>query len=209
VEYAIGTVDFAAVVQAAKTQAEQLITTYGASRTGVYLAAFDEAVSILKLVANDPVLSTLKWYGGDGTVLSATLVGDAGAAACAASVGFPCPTYGLEEAAGDRWRPIAQEIKSRTGIEPDAFALAAYDAVWVLALAYQGTGGSDDIALLKSAFLKTADRYYGATGWTALNDAGDRKSGNFDFWCVRNAGGEYVWAKSAAYNSLAGTIMRY
>jgi len=209
VEYATGTADYASVVQAARTQAEQLISAYGASRTGVYLAAFDEAVSILKLAANDPVLSTLKWYGGDGTVLSTTLVEDADAAAFAASVAFPCPTYGLDEAAGDRWKPIAGEIKLRTGIEPDAFALAAYDAVWVLALAYQSTGGSDDIAMLRSAFLKAADQYYGATGWTALNDAGDRESGNFDFWCVRNTAGGYTWTKSAAYNSLAGTITRY
>jgi branched-chain amino acid transport system substrate-binding protein len=209
VEYGTETLDYSAVVQAAKAQAVQLVNLYGASRTGFYLAAFDEAAEILKRAAGDPVLSTLKWYGGDGTVLSTTLTGDEAAASFASSVTFACPTYGLEDAASDRWQPVVLEIKSRTGVDPDAFALAAYDAVWVLALAFQSTGGSDDISLLRNAFLKTADQYYGATGWTALNEAGDRKNGNYDFWCIKNAGGQYAWAKTASYNSLSGTIMRY
>lgn len=209
VEYGTETLDYSAIVQAAKTQAVQLVDAHGASRTGIYLAAFDEAAAILRLAANDPVLSTLKWYGGDGTVLSATLVGDAAAASFASSVTFTCPAYGLEDAANNRWQPVVMEIKSRTGVDPDAFALAAYDAVWVLALAFQGTGGSDDVSLLRNAFVKTADQYYGATGWTVLNEAGDRKNGNYDFWCIRGTGAEYAWVKTASYNSLSGTIMRH
>jgi branched-chain amino acid transport system substrate-binding protein len=209
VQYGTESPDYSAVVQAIKTQAVQLINSYGASRTGIYLAAFDEAVTILQLAAVEPVLSTVRWYGGDGTALSATLIHSASAASFASNVSFACPTVGLEESASDRWKPVAQEIKSRTGIEPDAFALAAYDAVWVLAIAFQSTGGSDDIALLRTAFLKTADQYYGATGWTALNSNGDRKNGNFDFWCIEDAGGQYTWRKCASYNSLSGTITRY
>lgn len=209
VEYGTETLDYSSIVQAAKAQAAQLVSAYGASRTGIYLAAFDEAAAILKLAANDPVLSTLTWYGGDGTVLSATLVGDAAAASFASSVIFACPTYGLEDAASTRWQPVALEIRSRTGVDPDAFALAAYDAVWVLALAFQSAGGSDDVSLLRKAFLTTADQYFGATGWTVLNEAGDRKNGNYDFWCITSTGAGYAWVKTASYNSLSGTIERY
>ena len=81
------------------------------------------------------------------------------------------------------WGPLVEQIRARTGHEPDGFALAAYDAVWVAARGYTASGATQDIERLKHAFTTAAATHYGATGWAVLNQAGDRRYGDFDF-CV-------------------------
>ena len=88
-------------------------------------------------------------------------------------------TAGVEVAArgrADRAGDVARQ--------PDAFALAVYDAVWLAAQAYLATGGTGHVTNLKSALVTAADGFYGASGWTKLNAAGDRKFGDFDFFAV-------------------------
>ena len=65
------------------------------------------------------------------------MTGDSSAAGFAASVGYPNPIFGLPDALRNRWQPISDEIEARTGITPDAFALSAYDALFVVNLALQ------------------------------------------------------------------------
>ena len=44
-----------------------------------------------------------------------------------------------------------------------------------------------------------ADSYYGITGNTALNAAGDRKYARYDFWSVMQENGAYTWKKVGSY----------
>jgi branched-chain amino acid transport system substrate-binding protein len=83
-----------------------------------------------------------------------------------------------------------------------------YDAVWVVARAYVASGASLGIEDLKRAFMTAAASGYGATGWTVLNDAGDRKYGDFDFWAVQQAGGALRWTRVARYQTRTGRIVR-
>jgi ABC-type branched-subunit amino acid transport system substrate-binding protein len=59
---------------------------------------------------------------------------------------------------------------------------------------------------LGDALVKTANSYFGVTGSTELNDAGDRKYGSYDFWTVRpvdnddvKTPGSFEWANVSAY----------
>jgi branched-chain amino acid transport system substrate-binding protein len=121
-------------------------------------------------------------------------VSDASAAGFAAATHFFSPTFGLPTQAEAKWQPLANSIKDRTAIYPDAFALAAYDALWVIALSYNATSGIDaDFDKLKTVFQRQADIYYGVTGPTLLNDFGDRAIGSFDYWGIVAENGTYVW----------------
>src|SRR5215470_7217094 len=92
-----------------------------ASTIAVYLAAFDEVVDVFHSAHTNATLSSPRhWYGSDGVALSAALTGDATAAAFAQSVDYPNPIFGLPDSLKSKWQPIANEIKARTGIEPDA-----------------------------------------------------------------------------------------
>jgi branched-chain amino acid transport system substrate-binding protein len=203
--------DFSAALSTLRAQVSQAVSGSGAGSVAVYLAAFDEAVTILNQAKDDSVLSSVKWYGSDGVAQIQGLVRNASAAGFAVKVGYPCPIYGLDDALASKWQPVADQIRARTRITPDAFALSAYDALWVGMLAYVQAGGTGDVTAFKQALVQTADTYSGITGSVALNEAGDRKIGNFDFWAVRPAGSGFEWQRTARYRVSPdgmGSIMR-
>jgi branched-chain amino acid transport system substrate-binding protein len=196
------TSDFSAATNAVASQIGSLIGSgINPSAIAVYLAAFDEAVDVFHSAQANPTLANTAWYGSDGVALSAALTSDSSAAGFAASVGYPNPIFGLPDALRNRWQPISDEIQARTGIAPDAFALSAYDALFVVNLALQHPKPLKNFGRFKEAVIEEADHYQGVTGSTALDAAGDRMSGDFDFWATRLRNGNYTWVRVAAYNN--------
>jgi branched-chain amino acid transport system substrate-binding protein len=204
-QYQPTTTDFSAATASVASQIQSLVTA-GANPNSIsiYLAAFDEAVGVFHSAAANSTLSSARWYGSDGVALSAALTGDASASAFAASAYYPNPTFGLDDALQNLWQPVANAIEARTGITPDAFALSAYDALFVVERALRVTGNLKNFASFKSAFVDAANAYTGVTGSTALDSAGDRLNADFDFWAVRLRNGNYGWARIGAYTN--GTL---
>jgi branched-chain amino acid transport system substrate-binding protein len=206
-QYEPTTTDFSA---ATSSIASQITNLQGggtqASTIAVYLAAFDEVVDVFHNAQSNPNATALlpprHWYGSDGVALSAALTGDANAAAFAASVDYPNPTFGLPDSLQSEWQPIADEIEARTGIKPDAFALSTYDVLFVIQRALEDVGDLKDFTAFKAAFVSEADAYVGITGSMELNAAGDRANGDFDFWAVRND----TWVRTGTYDSSNGVI---
>ena len=196
------TTNFSVATNSVASQIGSLIGSgINPSAIAVYLAAFDEAVDVFHSAEANPTLANTAWYGSDGVALSAALTGDSNAAGFAASVGYPNPIFGLPDALRNRWQPIADEIEARTGITPDAFALSAYDALFVVNLALQHPKPLKNFDRFKAAFVEEADHYQAITGSTALDAAGDRLNGDFDFWAVRLRNGNYTWVRVGTYNN--------
>ena len=209
VVYTAATTDFAPSIAALKTQVQAAITERGGTAgVAVAHAGFDEVVDIMKLAAADPVLSSVRWYGTDGTALNEPLRTNAVAAAFAKKVGFWTPTPGVDDGASARWQPIATRIAARAGAQPDAFALAVYDAVWLAAQSYLAVGGRGHITALKTALVSSANGFYGASGWTKLNAAGDRQFGDFDFFSLSQSGSAFSWGLAAQFNTQTGILTR-
>ena len=204
-QYQPTTTEFSAATASVASQIQSLVTA-GAdpNSIAIYLAAFDEAVGVFHSAAANFTLSSARWYGSDGVALSAALTGDASASAFAASAYYPNPTFGLDDALQELWQPVANAIEARTGITPDAFALSAYDALFVVERALRVTGNLKDFSSFKSAFVDAANAYSGVTGSTALDTAGDRLSADFDFWAVRQVNGTFSWVRIGTYTN--GTI---
>ena len=79
-------------------------------------------------------------------------------------------------------------------MDPDAYALSVYDAMWVIAKTVSSYEAVDnDFSKLKTAFTNEADQFYGITGPVVLNNNGDREIGSFDYWGVVEIGGVYQW----------------
>lgn len=192
--YSTTITDYSAVIASMKTQLTSMIATHGADKVGVYLASFDEGVEVMKLAALDPVLSNVKWFGGDGVVLSTAFLASANVADFIIKTGFFAPSFGLPTAMEAKWKPVAARIKEKTGTEPDAFALVAYDAMWNIAYTLEATNGNTiDFAKLKSEFVTQANGKDGIVGTKTLDAAGDRASGTFDYFSIVKEGNAYVW----------------
>ena len=199
--YETSTTDFSAAASDVSQQIDALVTGGMApSEIAVYCAAFDEVVDLFHSAQSLPTLAGTAWYGSDGVALSAALVGDAPAAAFAADAGYPNPIFGLKDSLASKWRPVSKAIRKRTGLMPDAFALSAYDALFVADGALEKTGGVHHFSKFKAAFLRESRHFSGVTGSTALDAAGDRRSSNFDFWAVRSVNGSYDWVRTGTYH---------
>ena len=208
VRYGAETRDFGPTIATLTAEVDRATARHGAAKVGVYLAAFDEGARLFTGARTNPALLHVRWYGSDGVAHSDSLLADPRAAAFAIRVGFPSPVFGLDEGARDIWEPLSARIRSRTDVEPDAFALTVYDAVWVVARGYIASGATLNIAQLKHAFTTAASTQFGATGWTVLNAAGDRKYGDFDFWAVREAPDGPAWSRMGRYETRTGRIVR-
>lgn len=199
VSYAPSTTNFTSQVAALGAAVRAALNVRPASRVAVYLASFEEAADIFRLARLDADLARVRWYGADGVTQSRALVDDATVAAFGVATSFAAPNVGLDELTRDRWEPLSEEIRGRIGFAPDAYALSVYDAAWVAILS--AIEVDNDPALLRESFSSNMQRYWGVTGPTALDAAGDRKIGNFDFWSITPAG----WVRTAQYN---GRIVR-
>ena len=208
VEYAANATAFAATMATLGTQVRAALAGRPAGEVAVYLAGFDEVADVFTAAAADPVLASVRWYGADGIAQSGALLAKPAAVAFAEQVGFPSALFGLDLTARASWQPVATRIQQRAGSAPDAFALAVYDATWVAALAYLASPAEVAVDSLATRFVQAAGTYHGATGWTALNAAGDRQYADFDFWAIRPSGATHAWTRVAGYETRTGTLSR-
>ena len=200
--YEPATSDFSTATSSVASQIQSLISAgTSPSSIAVYLAAFDEVVDVFHSAQGNTTLSNTVWYGSDGVALSAVLLADPVAAAFAIHSGYPNPIFGLPEALRNRWQPIADAIEARTGIQADAFALSTYDALFVVNLALTHADPQKNFDNFKAAFVNEAGHYNGVTGSTALDAAGDRENGDFDFWAVRLSGATPTWVRIGTYTN--------
>jgi ABC-type branched-subunit amino acid transport system substrate-binding protein len=138
-------------------------------------------------------------------VQSAAVVADPTAATFAAATSFRAPTYGLDDQLLAQDAGLLASIEARSGLRPDAFTLAAYDALHVAALAYAEVGLAD-VATYRAELLQQASAYTGATGATTLNANGDRAVGDYDFYQVCG-GTTPAWVRVSAYEAATGTVV--
>jgi branched-chain amino acid transport system substrate-binding protein len=195
IEYPTGSANFTTVAQQLSAQLQS-----AAGPAAIYLAAFDEVVDLFHAAAGVPGLSTVRWYGSDGVVFSVPLATDPAAAAFAIRTGYANPTLLRSDTARAKWQPLVDSVTASTGIEPDAFALAAYDAAWCALLA-RLLAGTGDVPTWKMYMSLAAENFFGATAWGRLNANGDRAFGDFEFWALENPNGTPQWTAVAQYES--------
>ena len=189
-------------LKALDSKINQAISQYGIDKVGVYFVAFDEIAPIFIQAQNHPTLSKVKWYGSDGSALNNKLIRNTDAAAFAVKTGFPTPIYAVEDDNDERLKHVEAQIHEQIERTPRSYASVAYDALWVAALAENNTRATHDINYLKNTIVKIADSYKGITGNTSLNEFGDRKYGDYDFWAVRNSKGthdSFTWQRVGKY----------
>jgi len=208
VKFTPGTVDFSDVMEQLDTAVAVELEHHNPNEVAVYLLSFAEGATIIAEAKKYTHLNNVYWYGGSGFAQNGSILNDTTAALFAYSHGLPCPAFGLDDAAIDKWQPLKERIESRIGRNPDVYSFTAYDALWVLVRTYRAAGDDPSMATLKYIFVNEADNYFGVSGNTLLDLNGDRAVGNYDFWAVKSDSTGYRWKNVARYNSLSGTLTR-
>lgn len=183
---------FSEPLNVVNAKAEEAIGNYGEGAVGVYLVSFEEGIPLLKEAAGYEALGNVKWYGNDVLANEQKIVEDAVIADFAIKTGLINPVFGSEEET-PTFEYVEGRITEMIGRKPDAYAIAAYDAFWLATNAYMDNPND---ASIKKVLVITAEYYYGATGWTILNEAGDRKYGDYDLWTINE---DREWEIAARY----------
>jgi branched-chain amino acid transport system substrate-binding protein len=153
----------------------------------VFLAGFDEAIDFLARAGNSEILHMPLWLAADGFSIQ-NLTKNPAAATFAADVGLQYIAY---EAYGMDTENITAQLKTLTGQAPNDYNLVAYDCLWVVAKTLHAAGISPTLEAFKAEFPNQAYHYFGVSGWTRLNKAGDRLYGRYNFKSIVKNGDKF------------------
>jgi branched-chain amino acid transport system substrate-binding protein len=185
-----------------------------ATKVGVQLLAFDEGTGFLHEAGSNPSSypalnnPNLKWFGSDGTAQSSKITADSGASTFSQNQDFLNTIFAATTT--PKFESLQQRLTAKLGAAPEVYAYAAYDAVWVFALAIQAAGKYDPIAvqnILKTSYLSTSTApYSGASGPIVLNSEGDRAFSDYDLWTVKGSGNTWSWVRVGKYDYATDSI---
>jgi len=191
-----GTSDFTVVLNTLEAAVAPLLA---ANKTVAIFANMWEDVAVMLNQANSrnsPLLS-LTWFGPDTYSGDTVISKDAGPVATkvkliSVQLGSPVTT---------RSQMLNATLMAQMGQAPDVYALATYDAAWIAALAILQAGTYNATAV-KAALPTVCSLFWGATGNTELNSAGDRVTMDMVFWAVVMG----QWVEVGSYSSVSKQV---
>jgi branched-chain amino acid transport system substrate-binding protein len=191
-----GTSDFTVVLNTL----EQAVAPLLSAKTPVAVFANmweDVAVMLNQANSRNSPLLSLTWFGPDTYSGDTVISKDAGPVATKVKL----ISVQLASPVTTRSQKLTAELMTQMGQAPDVYALATYDAAWIAALAILQAGRYDADAV-KAALPTVAASYWGATGNTELNSAGDRVTMDMEFWAVVQG----QWLRVATYSSVSKQV---
>jgi len=201
VRYNYAATDFSVELNALNPKVQQAIQQYGADKVAIELISFEEAAQILLQAKDYPALLSVKWFGCDGGAMSSRITAQAGAQAT--QVQLLSTIFSSAHSA--KWASVRDRMIANMSEEPDEYSYIAYDCTWVIALSILASNNYDGQAI-KAALPSVANAYFGASGWTQLNAAGDRAGGDYAIYAVVKKGAVYDWDRAGTYFFASDTI---
>ena len=194
VRYNYEATTFSAELNALNPKVQQAIQQYGADHVAIELISFEEAAQILLEAKDYPALLSVVWFGCDGGAMSSRIASQAGAQA--AQVKLLSTIFSSAHSA--KWAELRDRMIANMSEEPDEYSYIAYDCTWVLALSILSANAYDGAAIAV-ALPYVANNYFGASGWTQLNAAGDRAGGDYAIYAVVQTSAGYDWVRAGTY----------
>jgi branched-chain amino acid transport system substrate-binding protein len=204
IRYAPEAKEFSAEVGVLASKVTDAIKRYGRDKVGVYYAAFEEAITFFTQAAGYPVLSEVKWFGTDGTVLGDKFVTETLVAEfCVKTGGFINPVFAPTRSSITV--KVENTVKEKLGRAPDAYTYSVYDTLW-LAVKCILAAGKYDAGAIKAVLPKVAETTFGASGWLKLNEAGDREIADYELWAIAMENGKYTWRLAGIYTAASDSV---
>jgi branched-chain amino acid transport system substrate-binding protein len=199
--------EFSAEVKLLNDAISKAIATYGKDKVGFLFLGFEEdSVAVQSAALGYETLMSVIWFGSDGHVLAERLIKELGQYALKVR---HISTY-MGVAQSDLWARFAEKYKSKMGITPGTYDTLLYDSIWLLVKTIVLTGSMDPTVILKN-IPTVAETSFGASGWLALNEFGDRREAVYDIWAIVESGekptpGQLGWAKIGTYDPISDKV---
>lgn len=193
--YATGLPDYASEV----AQLSSIVAKEGAN--GVVAITFDaDGANILSHAKDDKTLSNVRWFFSEGVHGTPELTSPE-IAAFIKKTGL----YGTRPVFKENplYKEFVRKFHERFGTDPPVFTANIYDELFIAAWSILKAGGQDG-ERIKAVLPDIAAHYYGASGWCALDENGDKVMQDYAIWTVKEVEGKYKYVDVGSYS--AGTI---
>ncbi len=194
--------EFSAEAAALNDLVVELNEKYGADTVGIAVWSFGEFTAFYSACKSYPALVNALWFGSDGYGRSTTLIEEV---PDCYKTRFLCMIMGTYKSS--RFYALEEKyLKLSGGRQLGTYTTHMYDIIWLLCKAILEAGVYDGAAV-KEALPKVAEQYFGACGWTKLNEYGDRAESNYELWTIElNATGAPEWVVAATFDSASGKL---
>jgi len=198
-----GAYDFSPQLGQLEADYKTALTQYG--KVAILVQGGDETGTMIKQASlSYPDLLQTTWFGSNIVPGDPVVIQNAGP--ILANVSLLSTTVVITPS------PLYLSLESRlaviVGATPSPYALYGYDAAMV---AYQTILACDkyDAVCAQSMVITVADQYFGATGWTHMDQNGDRDIQAQSVWGVANIDGKVQWAQFGSYYPVADVFTWY
>ncbi|MCX6278449.1 MAG: ABC transporter substrate-binding protein [Bacteroidetes bacterium] len=191
---------FTSLANTINLQVAQAIAAYGANNVAVLALTYGEITGIMTSAIPFEALGLVKWYGCDGNAQLKTVISENTLAAFALKTNFMSPMIGIGTAF---YTPVFAELLSSkiallTGVVPGAFALSAYDATYIMGLAFLNVG-SADMGRITEMIPLVCNSYAQMGISRRLNANNDLSQADYIFWKALSGQDGYYWDQFATY----------
>jgi len=193
--------EFSAEAAALNDEVVALNGQYGAETVGIAAWSFGEFTAFYSACSEYPTLVDTLWFGSDGYGRSTTLIEEV---PDSYKTRFLCMFMGTTNSS--RFQSLAAKYYEQSGgREITTYTVHAYDIIWLLCKAIleaEHWRARFNGALVKEALPTVTEQYFGACGWTKLNEYGDRAESNYELWTIElNDYGQPEWTVAATFDS--------
>jgi len=197
--------DYSGAVSTLTTDAQQVLVGGSINTTAIVLCEHGtDAQNIMTHAANDPTLSSLRWFGiealNDNLLLNDSTVGP-----FMAKVHLTLTT--LYTPASPQGSQFASNFKSVYGTAPEPFSNYAYDVAWIALLSILDAGTDNATALLP-IILVVSDHFFGSSGTPSyvLPSTGSQSIAYFAIDTEALNGTSYVFNQIGLYDGATNQV---
>ena len=189
--------EFAAEAAVLNDLVIELNSQYGADKVALATWSF-EFSAIFAACEEYPALVDAMWFGSNGFGRSTAFIDEHPKAH---ETTFLAMIMGT--ASSSRYNDFnAKYLPLSGGRIAGTYTTHMYDIVWLLCKSILESGTYDG-AIVQEVLPIVAEQYWGACGWTKLNECGDRAESSYELWTValNVTSGLPAWYRAAVYDS--------
>lgn len=161
------------------------------SEVAIQFISFSEGIDLIREASLVDELKEFRWFGGDGFTFNNSAVEDEKIANFLVETNFLSPLVAENET--EAFEKIKSSIEESAQMKANSFSMLLYDAAILTGLALEESEGTS--TAFKDALMEQGQNNQGVCGNFELNSAGDRISGNYDFWGVTKNNNEFEWTQ--------------
>jgi len=205
IRYQAETQEFSTYLVAMEDAAKKAIdTTYAQEEVGVVLIGGTTSVVMVTQTEDYPIINSLPWFGSDSVALEQRYVDDAATTSTKLKMISTLPVPGNSV----KYWELAKRYKELTGLQMETLATNSYDISYVLmsTILQEQSTDADVIIPVQADFCYN---YFGASGWTKLDENDDRGALDYNLYAITDVDGVIDWRHVGVYNVISDSVTWY